>query len=101
MSCWVSLESSRARDVIKDDFGGKLPSGRPFRPDIRGRRPDVRLRPRLPRGRGFTRERVFTVRQRGKTRVRADAAQRPSGRSCSTARTRKNKNKNKINFRFI
>jgi hypothetical protein len=23
------------RDVIKDDFGGKLPSGRPFRPDVR------------------------------------------------------------------
>jgi hypothetical protein len=23
------------RDVIKEDFGGKLPSGRPFRPDVR------------------------------------------------------------------
>jgi hypothetical protein len=56
-----------ARDVIKDDFGGKLPSGRPFRPDVRGRRPDVRARPRLPRERGFT---------------RADA-------SCPSARTRK------------
>jgi hypothetical protein len=51
-------------DVIKDDFGGKLPSGRP---DVHGRRPDVRPRPRLPRGR------VFTVRRRGKNRVRADA----------------------------
>jgi hypothetical protein len=27
--------SLRTRDVIKDDFGGKLPSGRPFRPDVR------------------------------------------------------------------
>jgi hypothetical protein len=25
------------RDVIKDDFGGKLPSGSPFRPDVRAR----------------------------------------------------------------
>jgi hypothetical protein len=57
------------RDVIKHDFGGKLPSGRPFRPD-------VRARPRLPRG-------------RGKNRVRADAARRPRRRE-------KNKNKNKI-----
>jgi hypothetical protein len=56
------------RDVIKDDFGGKLPSGRCS---------DVRARPRLPRGRGFTRGRVFTVRQRGKNRVRADATERP------------------------
>jgi hypothetical protein len=55
------------QDVIKDDFGGKLPSGRPFRPD-------VRPSPRLPHGRGFTRGRVFTVRRRGKNRVRADAA---------------------------
>jgi hypothetical protein len=61
------------RDVIKDDFGGKLPSGRPFRP-------------RLSRGRGFIRGRVFTVYRRGKNRVRmdahvrADAAQRPRGR---------------------
>jgi hypothetical protein len=60
------------RDVIKDDFEGKLPSGRPFRPD-------VRARPRLPRGRGFTCGRVFTVRQRGKNRVRADAGVRPRG----------------------
>jgi hypothetical protein len=61
------------RDVIKDEIGGKLPSGRPFRPD-------VRARPRLPRGRGFTRGRVFTVRERGKNRVRADAGLRPCGR---------------------
>jgi hypothetical protein len=53
----------------------KLPSGRPFRPDVRGRRPDVHARPRLPRG-------------RGKNRVRADAAQRPHGRSCASTRTR-------------
>jgi hypothetical protein len=33
-----------ARDVIKDEIGGKLPSGRPFRPD-------VHARPRSPRGR--------------------------------------------------
>jgi hypothetical protein len=45
------------RDVIKDEIGRKLPSGRPFRPD-------VRARPHLPRGRGFTRGRVFTVRGR-------------------------------------
>jgi hypothetical protein len=32
-------------------------------PDVRGRRPDVRLHPRLPRGRGFTCGRVFTVRR--------------------------------------
>jgi hypothetical protein len=50
----------QCRDVIKDDFGGKLPSGRPFRPD-------VHARPRLPRGR------IFTVRQRGKNYVRAGA----------------------------
>jgi hypothetical protein len=67
------------RDVIKDDFGGKLPSGRPFRPD-------VRARPRLPRGRGFTRERVFTVRRRGKNRIRADARVRPCGRRAASAR---------------
>jgi hypothetical protein len=71
------------RDVIKDEIGRKLQSGRPFRPDVRGRRPDVRVRPRLPRGRGFTRGQVFTVRGRGKNRVRADAKN-------------KNKNKNKI-----
>jgi hypothetical protein len=53
------------RDVIKDEIGGKLPSGRPFHPD-------VRARPRLPRGPGFTRGQVFTVRERGKNRVRAD-----------------------------
>jgi hypothetical protein len=64
------------RDVIKDDFGEKLPPGRPFRPDVRGRRPDVRARPRLPRGRGFICRRVFTVRRRGKNCVRADAVEK-------------------------
>jgi hypothetical protein len=59
------MYSALGRDVIKDEIGGKLPSGRPFRPDVRGH-------PRLPRGRGFTRGRVFTVRGRGKNRVRAD-----------------------------
>jgi hypothetical protein len=54
------------KDVIKDEIGGKLPSRRPFRPD-------VSARPRLPRGRSFTRGRVFTVRGRGKNRVRTDA----------------------------
>jgi hypothetical protein len=53
----------QTRDVIKDDFGGKLPSGRPFRLD-------VRPRPRLPRGCGSTRGRVFTVCRRSKNRVR-------------------------------
>jgi hypothetical protein len=38
-----------------------------YRPDDREGRPEVRTRPRLPRGR------VFTVRRRGKNRVRADA----------------------------
>jgi hypothetical protein len=66
------------RDVIKDEIGEKLPSRRPFRPD-------VRARPRLPRGRGFTHGRVFTVRGRGKNRVRG----------------RENKNKNKKLFYFI
>jgi hypothetical protein len=36
-------------------------------------RPDVCARPRLPRGRGFTRGQVFTVCRRSKNRVRADA----------------------------
>jgi hypothetical protein len=86
------------RDVIKDEIGGKIPSGRPFRPDVRGRRPDVRARPRLPRGHGFTRGRVFIVRGRSKNRVRTDAAQRPHGRSCASARTRKKKKKKKFFF---
>jgi hypothetical protein len=52
----------------------KITSERPFRPD-------VRARPRLPRGR------VFTVRGRSKNRVRADAGLRPRGRSSASART--------------
>jgi hypothetical protein len=64
------MGSAPHRNVIKDDFGGKLPSGRPFRLDIRSR-------PRLPHGRGFTCGRVFTVRRRGKNRVRADASPSP------------------------
>jgi hypothetical protein len=70
-------------------MGGKLPSGRPFRPD-------VRARPRLPRGRGFTRGRVFTTRGRvfsvcgrGKNRVRADARVRPRGHDRVRADTKK------------
>jgi hypothetical protein len=51
---------TESRDVIKDDYGRKLLSGRPFPPD-------VRPRPRLPRGW------VFTVHGRGKNRVRTDA----------------------------
>jgi hypothetical protein len=70
-----------SRDVIKDDFGGKLPSGRPFRSDVRGYRSNVRPRPRLPRGW------VFTVRRRGKKRVRADAGVRPRGRPCPGGRS--------------
>jgi hypothetical protein len=66
----VSGGGPMARDVIKDDFGGKLPSGRPFRPDIRPR-------PHLSHGRGFTRGRVLTIRRRGKNRVRADASPSP------------------------
>jgi hypothetical protein len=84
------------RDVIKDDFGGKLPSGRPFRPDVRGRRPDIRARLR-----------VFTVRRRGKNRVRADACVRPrrhervradaAQRPCEKKKKKKKKKfKNKI-----
>jgi hypothetical protein len=88
-----------SRDVIKDDFGGKLPSGRPFRPDVRGRHPEVCTRPRLSRGRGFTRGhgftrgRVFTIRRCGKNRVRANALAstrtrvRPHGRDHASART--------------
>jgi hypothetical protein len=34
LSHWTAVN---ARDVIKDDFGGKSPSGRPFRPDVHGR----------------------------------------------------------------
>jgi hypothetical protein len=31
----IKLECSpQGRDVIKDEIGGKLPSGRPFRPDV-------------------------------------------------------------------
>jgi hypothetical protein len=82
-----SSSSLVAKDVIKDDFGGKLPSGRPFRPDVRGRRPDVRPRPHLSCGRDFTRGRVFTVRRRGKNRVRADAGACPRG--WASERTRK------------
>jgi hypothetical protein len=86
-------ESSLAgRDVIKDEIGGKLPSGRPFRPD-------VRARPCLPCGRGFTRGRVFTVRGRGsastrtpRPRVRMDmhranAGPCPRERGCKGAET--------------
>jgi hypothetical protein len=73
-------KSHKARDVIKDDFGRKLPSGRPFRPD-------VRARPRLPRGRSFTRGQVFTVCRHGKNRVRAD--------------TKKIKNKIKMSARTL
>jgi hypothetical protein len=65
------------RDVIKDDFGGKLPSGRPFRPD-------VRPRPRSPRGRDFTRRRVLpsadavkTASARTQPSVRANASPSP------------------------
>jgi hypothetical protein len=101
----------QSRDVIKDDFGGKLPSGRPFSPDVRGRRPDVRPRTRFSRTRDFTRERVSTVRRRGKNRVRADTSPSPPlsppplpsplslpplccpcGRKAMSARTRKNNN---------
>jgi hypothetical protein len=70
-----------ARDVINDNFGGKLPSGRPFRPD-------VRPHPRLPRGRGFTHGRVLTLRRRGKNRVYADAVRRLRPRGCSPASAR-------------
>jgi hypothetical protein len=40
-------------------------------------RPDVRARPRLPRGRVFTRKQVFTVRDDGKKHVRTDASTYP------------------------
>jgi hypothetical protein len=90
------------RDVIKDDIGGKLPSGRPFRLD-------VRARPRLSRGRGFpadgflpSAEVVKTASVRTLGCVRADAAQRPRGHSCGSAPTRKKiKNKKFILFLFF
>jgi hypothetical protein len=45
-----------------------------------GRRPDVRVCPHLTRGRGLTCGRVFTVRRRGKNRVRTEAGPRPRRR---------------------
>jgi hypothetical protein len=33
--CYLRFTSVLVRDVIKDEIGGKLPSGRPFRPDVR------------------------------------------------------------------
>jgi hypothetical protein len=75
-----SLVRIHNTDVIKNDFGGKLPSGRPFRPD-------VRPRPRLSRGCGFTRGRVLTVRRHHKKRVRADATMRPRERRDASAWT--------------
>jgi hypothetical protein len=38
-----------------------------YRPDVHGSRPDIRPCLRLPHGRGFTRGRVFTVRDAVKT----------------------------------
>jgi hypothetical protein len=55
-------------------------------------RPDVRLRPRLPHGRGFIRGWVFTVRGRNKNRVREGAGPRgpvivrPRGRAVTGGR---------------
>jgi hypothetical protein len=43
--------------------------GKFYRLDIRVCHPDVRMHPRLPRGRVFTCGRVFTVRADGKKRV--------------------------------
>jgi hypothetical protein len=40
--------------------------GKIYRPDVRGRRPNVRVRPCLPRGHVLTRGRVFTIRADGK-----------------------------------
>jgi hypothetical protein len=67
-----------SRDVIKNVFGRKCLSGRPFRPDVRGRRPDVRAHPRLPAdaavrpcGRVWTRV--------ARPRARADVVKRPRG----------------------
>jgi hypothetical protein len=45
-------------------------------------RPDVRPCPRLPRGCGFTHGRIFTIRGRGKNRVRVDIG--PSTRTRSS-----------------
>jgi hypothetical protein len=84
----VKIFVAYSRDVIKDDFGRKSLSGRPFRPD-------VRARPRLPRGCSFTHERVFTVRRCGKNRVRADAGVCPRERAKN-----KKKKKKKIFFFF-
>jgi hypothetical protein len=65
---WIDLVENQGdtRDVIKDDFGGKLLSGRPHASAFTPRR-------------GFIRGRVFTVCQRGKNRVRTDAPQLPRG----------------------
>jgi hypothetical protein len=53
-----------------------------------GRRPDVRPRLSLLLERGFTHERVFTVRRRGKNRVRVNAAVSRRGRVNASARAR-------------
>jgi hypothetical protein len=50
-----------SKDVITDVFGGKCPSGRPFRPDVRGRRPDVRPRPQLHADAGLPADAVKTA----------------------------------------
>jgi hypothetical protein len=93
----------RVKDVIKDDYGGKLPSGHPFRPDVRGHHPNVRPRPRLPHGRGFIRGQVFTIHRRGKNHVRADATThlRRHGRPRRREKNKKIKIKIKINFYFF
>jgi hypothetical protein len=41
-----------------------------YRPDVRGRRPEVRQCPRLPRGRGFTHGRVLPSAEAVKIRPR-------------------------------
>jgi hypothetical protein len=78
----------------KGRFWGKInvrtsfSCGRPFRADVRPRL-------HLPRGR------VFTVRRRGKNRVRADAAQRPRACWGASTRTRKKKKKKKKIKKFF
>jgi hypothetical protein len=57
----------------KGRFWRKITVRTSFSSGVRGHHPDVCARQRLPCGRGFTRGRVFTIRQRGKNRVRADA----------------------------
>jgi hypothetical protein len=98
--CQSSSSSRAARDVIKNDFGGKLPSGHPFRPDVRVYPADGFL-PSADAVKTASARMLVCVcvdtsasarmqprSARTLVCVRADIAQRPRGCSCASARTR-------------